>query len=85
MYTLKTEIPLFYQVPQGWQVSFMDNPGYNEYTKHVTDTALQSLKFSSACLYVTTYDQYRQEQTAKFFKRMYEENQGTLLHAYVCT
>lgn len=75
-YVLKVQIPLFLQVPEGWQVSLVDNPGYDEYTAHVTDAADQSLRISSACLYITTYDQYRQKQVASFFKKMYEENKG---------
>lgn len=76
MYVLKCKTPLFQQVPEGWLVSLVDNPGFNEYTAHVTKFAVQSLKISSACVYVTTYDQYRQKDTAEFFKQMYKANKG---------
>lgn len=68
-------MPLF-QVPREWHISIMDNPGFNECTGHITDAAVQSLKISSACVYVTTYDQYRDRETASFFKTMYKENKG---------
>lgn len=69
-------MPLIDEVPQGWQLSLIDNPGFDEHTEHVTDTALQSLKFSSACFYVTTFEQYKRKETAIFFKKMYAENSG---------
>lgn len=76
VYVLKAKMPLFQQVPDGWQVSLVDNPGFNEHTVHVTDAAAHSLKVSSACVYVTTHEQYRGRETADFFKRMYRGNKG---------
>ena len=76
VYVLKTQIPLSLSVPGGWQVSLIDNPGFDEYNPHITETALQSLKVSSAYLYITTYDQYRQTQSADFFLAKYKDNKG---------
>lgn len=81
-YVLKVKTPLFQQVPEGWQVSLVDSPGFNEYTVHVTDAAVHSLKVSSACVYVTTYEQYREKDTADFFKRMYRGNNGMHMHVH---
>ena len=77
-YVLKVKLQLFDQVRSGWQISLIDNPGCDECTEHVTDAASQSLKVSSAYFYVTTYRQYRQKESAHFFRKMYEDNKGIL-------
>ena len=76
VYTLMAKIPLSLQVPNGWKVSLVDNPGFDERNKRISETAVQSLKASSAYLYITTYDQYRQTQNVDFIKAMYENNNG---------
>ena len=81
-YVLRVKMTLFAHVLEGWQVSLTDNPGCDQGHDHVYDTALQSLKISSACFYVATYEQYRTRDTARFFRKMYEENKGE--HACAC-
>ena len=76
VYILMVKIPLSLQVPNGWKVSLADNPGFDERNKRISENAVRSLKASSAYLYITTYDQYRQAQSVDFIKAMYEDNKG---------
>jgi hypothetical protein len=67
---------LFKDIGNDWKLSIVDNPGFNESTDYITERAKWSLKHSSACIFVTTYDQYQQKDTAKFIEAVYKENRG---------
>jgi len=64
------------RVPQGWHLFFVDNPGFNEYKEFVNETANFSVKVSSACIFVTTYDGFHQMETTKFLQESYNANKG---------
>lgn len=75
-YHLKAKFPFPLEVPTGWMVYFIDNPGFDEFSTEVSEVAMNGLGISSAVLYITTYDQYRQVQTTGFFQNMYQKNRG---------
>ncbi len=57
-------------------MQFIDNPGFDEFSTHVTEVAHSGLSISSAILYVTTHGQHRQMQTSGFFRSMFQNNRG---------
>ena len=57
----------------------MDNPGFDEYSAHVSEAATQSLRVGSSCLYITTYEYCQKRETAIFFQTMYKNDKGLYL------
>ena len=39
-------------IPQGWSVSLVDNPGFGEANKHIEQMAAVSMKSSAAYIYL---------------------------------
>jgi hypothetical protein len=67
---------LFKNIGNEWKLSIVDNPGFNESSDCITEMAKWSLKHSSACIFVTTHDQYQQKAIAEFIEAVYKENRG---------
>jgi len=52
----------------------MDNPGFDEYSTHVSEVAMRGLGLSSATLYITTFEQHTQVNTTGLIQSMYQRN-----------
>ena len=50
---LQVRVPILSEVPPGYSVSLVDNPGYGETNVHITQLADDSAKISSVYVYVT--------------------------------
>ena len=80
-YIVYTHIPVLSRnkknVPEGWQVSFSDNPGFGE-AEHVNimQQADTSLRTSAAYLYFVHLKDIGDEVDAKHFKLLHEKDPG---------
>ena len=63
-------------VPPGWSVALVDNPGFGEDNQHIQQLAEVAMKTSSAYLYVVDSDALQDATDAKSFKLLYERDPG---------
>ena len=78
--TLETCIPFLGDVhaPSQWHVSLVDTPGFGEFDSRVEMLATEALKSSSACVYITTYENLQARANADCLKFIYAHDQGKL-------
>ena len=75
--SLKTSVPLLACTLPNWQVVLVDTPGAGDSNTHVAVAAKGALKFSSAYVFVTTYDAIESAENANFIKFLHDHDKGT--------
>ena len=66
------------RVPMDWKVSLMDNPGFGETTKCITNLADASITFSSAYIYLIQLENVGGTEADKFFTALNKIDGGTV-------
>ena len=84
--TLNVNIPLLFEnVPDGWTVCLVDNPGFNEANKqHIQQLADASVMSSAAYVFLTEIARMNTTATADFFRRLSEMDTSNFVILY-CT
>lgn len=74
-------IPLLLaNVPDGWVVSLVDNPGFNEANKkHIQQLAEASVVSSAAYIFLTDTARMGNTATADFFRKLLETDRGKVM------
>ena len=75
---LRVNIPILSEVPPGYSVSLVDNPGYGETNEHITQLADDSAKISSVYVYVTQSGNIAGVTDFEFFRKLAEHCPGML-------
>ena len=76
-------IPLLAKnVPRGWTVSLVDNPGFGEAKEHITQIADASLVSSSAYIYLLQTENVNGKDAQEFFKELSKMDQSKILNHY---
>ena len=75
---LQVRIPILSEVPPGYSVSLVDNPGYGETNAHITQLADDSAKISSVYVYVTQSGNIAGTTDSEFFRKLAEQCPGML-------
>ena len=81
---LIVNIPLLAdEVPPGWTVSLVDNPGFGEAKEHV-QLADASLVTSSAHIYLIQTENIGVTEAAHFFKELTQKYKNSYSYVHIC-
>lgn len=76
-YTLFASIPIIKEPPgTDWKIYLVDNPGFGDANKGVSDLATTAVTSSSSYVYIMNYKQLGDEEDTKAFKLMAAKDKG---------